>query len=181
MTAASVAIALKLPIPEPVTCPSTNKNPSSSSLAQPKMFIIQHDDGSVKVGFRPDPENIGMVDPDNLGEGNIDPYILPAENYNILVNAVKWKHVEQSSAHSDLATRAKHLRRGVDHALALNPDGPGPGEGGANPPPPPPPPQAQDPAAQIPVENAGLLEALITSSNAATLVLMQVLRCDNDN
>ncbi|KAG8726633.1 hypothetical protein FRC11_014774, partial [Ceratobasidium sp. 423] len=186
-TAASVAIAPKLPIPEPVTRPSTDKNPSGSSLAQPQMFVIQHDDGSVKVGFRPDLENIGMVNPDDLGEGDMDPYVLPAENYNILVNAVKWKHVEQSSAHNDLATRAKCLRGGADHALALNPDGPDPGEGGANPPPPLPPPppplppQAQDPAAQIPVENAGLLQALITSSNTATLALMQVLRCDNDN
>ncbi|CAE6425255.1 unnamed protein product [Rhizoctonia solani] len=182
----TTATAPKLSIAEPVSGSSSNNNPSNNPPIHPEMFVFQLDDGSVKVGFKPDPHNLGIVDPDILGEGDIDPYTLPIENYNILVNAVKRKYTELPASHIDQFTSAKRLRGGVDHAIPMNAEGHGPGEAGADlpqppPPPPPQPPQAQDPAAQNPDENTRLLQTLIASSNAATLALTQVLRRDNDN
>ncbi|CAE6506688.1 unnamed protein product, partial [Rhizoctonia solani] len=161
--------------PTPVVAQQASNIQHPAPAEDKRMFVLQHSNGSVSVRFVPDPENIGTVDPDELGEGNIDPYTLPSENYNILVNAFKRKRLDQVKPANFTLPVAKRIRGGLDQALDE-------GEGDQGPPPPPPP-QEEDRERPADPETPRVMQNLIETSTAAVLALTQVvtdMRRDNN-
>ncbi|CEL62287.1 hypothetical protein RSOLAG1IB_10351 [Rhizoctonia solani AG-1 IB] len=165
-------------IPPPTT--SKANNPLNTvhtgpRFSETKLFVSRYSNGTVNMHFDPNPENLGTVDPEDLGVGDLDPDDLPAENYEILLNAYKRKRVLELTVVKDFPHPAKRIRGGAENdGLAAEINAP---HNGHTPPPAPapaPPAPAVNIGAQFPAPNIGV-QAQLDHMNATTLMCLELM------